>query len=291
MDRRAPLHDDVAVHGQAGEIEIRRESDEAEAPAPFDGSVTAHVHVEARLRMRDLDVEGLPARPQVLADGPRQDRCLVAQGGMRHGTVIDLDDPVTASRHVADMHAVGEAYVQGEPSAPLSMRIDQGLCRCGKAGLPDGMLHGPAFPIPVIVLADMLGRAAAAFPEIGTERLHALRRCGQPLDDLGTPSVPLHDYPFAGQRIGYVDASVLRIRDPVRLGAEARDGDGLRHGAPPAEIPGCRRPRRWARGRCRGRRSPGTPRTPRDRRRFRCERPGRERCPCAPAHAPPRTGA
>ena len=241
--------------------------------------------------MRDLDVEGLPARSQMLADGARQGRCRVAQGGMRHGTVIDLDDPVTAGRHVADLHAFGEAYVQGEPSAPLSMRIDQGLCRSGKASLPDGMLHGPAFPIPVIVLADMLGRATAAFPEIGTERLHALRRCGQSLDDLGTPPVPLDNHPFARQRIGYVEACILRIRDPVRLGAEARDGDGLRHGAPPAKIPGSRRPRRWARGRSGGPRSPGTPRRPQDRRRFRYERPGRGRCPCERVHAPPRTGA
>ena len=203
------LRHQLAVAGDACELEFcgdtgeRRRSIGAERPG------TAHVHVQAGIGRGHLDVERFVRRLQDLGDHPgRRDSAVEPRRQDR--TAVDGDDVMRAWRGEADLQHVfcAAPCMQHRAPAALTVRVDDVGHRRDDAGLGKRFGHQPAFPEVIFGERPVLHGAAAALGEMLADRRYAL--VARPVDMVEMAAVGMagdrfdrHD--FARQRVWHID--------------------------------------------------------------------------------------
>ena len=197
-------------------------------------SGTAHIDIEAVQGRGHLDIERLLQRRQRFRDCPgRGNRS--GHRGCQHRAGIDRDERVRTQGGEADFENIARRVLarmqHGAPPA-VAMRVDQRADICIDLRLLERCDDEIALPGAIGRFRPMLGGAAAANPEMRTERRDAVGRGRFDAQKIAPVRMARNGFGFggfAGQRVGNKGIPVRGRGDAIAAMADMRNDKPLAH--------------------------------------------------------------
>ena len=193
----------------------------------------ADIDIEAVQGRGGMNVERLFQRPEHLGDRPGGiDRA--RHRGRQHRAAVDRHQRMRAQRRKADFDDLlgALARMQHRAAAAFAMGIDQVVDRRIDLRVMQRLHHQIAFPGAVMRLRPMLDRAAAADPEMRTERRHAVGRGDHHPQQVPAVGMTRHGVGIDGlarQRIGHEDRPIRRRRYAIAAMSDIRNDKPVHH--------------------------------------------------------------